>query len=83
MKFRLRYSTIYKDGLGQWNKETAPAYFLVRTGDQWPNAPQFRLIDATSPRAADAKLFDTEESARECWSECGKPAQWTVEEATP
>jgi len=82
MTFVLRFTPLApKEGLGQYHPPTAPHYWLVRLGDQWPRDPMKRLIDATSPRREDAKEFATEEDANSCLVTAGSPRGWIVEEA--
>ncbi len=70
-----------KEGMGQWQPPTAPAYYFVRMGDQWPSDPRKRLIDAMSPDIAQAKLFATEEDARAQLVTCDAGKGWEVVEA--
>lgn len=55
-------------------------WFLVRLGEQWGHDPRYRFIDATTQDRSQAKQFATEEDARACWSEAGKPGNWDTEE---
>lgn len=57
-------------------------FFFVRLGEQWAKDPRYRYIDATTPDAALARLFDTEEDANAAWSEAGKPRGWETEGVT-
>jgi hypothetical protein len=76
----LKSTPIPKDGIGQYFPHHADAYYLVSLGVQWPHDPRYRLIDTTTSDPSGAKLFDTEEEARECLIRAGSPAHWEIKE---
>ena len=57
-----------------------PTFFL-RLGDQWPHQPERRLIDGVTRYKSKARIFATEEEARETLCKAGIPPGWSVEEA--
>jgi hypothetical protein len=77
MTFLLKFTPEKSESYGKY-AETEMAYYLKMLGSQWPHAPQFRFIEATTPDIEQAKEFATEEDARACWSEANKPKGWDI-----
>jgi hypothetical protein len=78
----LKFTPEFKDGLGQWNKETAPAYYFCNLGLPMGVAyPGKRLIERTSPDRKEAREFATEEEANEILVLANHPKNWSVEPA--
>ncbi len=78
MTFFLKFTSLPKDGLGQYHANHAPAYYFLYLGQQWPDDPSKRLIDATTPDIREAKPFDTVEDARTTLVQAGRPPGWEV-----
>ena len=55
-------------------------FYLVRLGEQWPHNPARRFIDATCRERDDARVFATEEQAREVIAVAGSPRGWEIVE---
>lgn len=69
MTFLLQFTNSYKE-----------RYYFVRLGLQWPHDPSKRLIDATTRKKEEARVFTSAEDAREVLVVAGRPAGWEVVE---
>lgn len=74
----LRFTSPFKDGMGQHHPNHARHYYFVRLGERWPNDARYRLIEVTTSILSEAKKFETEEEAREVWCEANRPGGWEV-----
>ena len=55
-------------------------FYFLRLGEQWGKDPSKRFIDATCREREDARVFATEEQAREVLAVAGSPRGWEVVE---
>lgn len=65
----------------QFTNPWGEKFFFCNLGNQWPYAPERRLIAVTSRHVEEAKVFETEEVAREVLTTAGTPTSWEVVEA--
>jgi hypothetical protein len=56
-------------------------HYFCYLGEVWPHRPERRMIAKTTEKKDEAKVFNSEEEAREVLVTAGDPKGWEVVEA--